>query len=397
MHLFSKSNFRLEQRSVKKSWCNSTHLLLGLLGSLLDPPGGSLFGGGVGVEFEHGSDVGERVLLGGPLGGVAALGRVEYGLHFVALEHGLEVGVLDDGGWDAPVLLGAGTGGEATVDGVEGFEGVFGEDEESADVSTWRESENVQAVDIEDLDAWDVSEGSDDTVVLSVDESWSQLLDVLSVSALASAGSHPSAGVNSLDIVPSAQLLEQINGLLGLLVVLSAVADNQWDLWHLIDSVALGHHQGWHTGGGNSAGNGVSSLVDVTLLVPSPPGLEWSEHPTASAHVTESGLAGSVGSATSHSWDSSDGSTGTPGLGRGLLAGDLLDSGGLSGVLSEVGVHEVDEVRSDWSLEDGWGVYLAGGISLFVVDGDLWSRCGEGHFIDDWSLFCSHCKFDLRL
>jgi len=317
-------------------------------------------------------------------------------LHFVALEHSLEVGVLDDGGWDAPVLLGAGTGGEVTVDVVEGFEGVFGEDQESADVSTWRESENVQAVDIEDLDAWDVSEGSDDTVVLSVDESWSQLLDVLSVSALASAGSHPSAGINSLDIVPSAQLLEQINSLLGLLVVLSIVANNQWNLWHLIDSVALGHHQGWHTSGGNSAGNGVSSLVDVTLLVPSPPGLEWSEHPTTSAHITESGLAGSVGSATSHSWDSSNGSTGTPGLGRGLLAGDLLDTGGLSRVLSEVGVHEVYQVGSDWSLEDGWGVNLARGISLFVVDGDLWSRCGEGHFIDVWSLF-SHCKFDLRL
>jgi len=144
--------------------------------------------------------------------------------------------------------------------------------------------------------------------------------------------------------------------------------------------VALGHDQGWHAGSGDSAGNGVSSLVDVTLLVPSPPGLEWSEHPTASAHVTESGLAGSVGSATSHSWDSSDGSTGTPGLGTRLLAGDLLDAGGLSSVLAEVGVHKVDQVRSDWGLENGWRVHLTRSISLFVVDGDLWSRCGEGHF-----------------
>jgi len=371
--------------------------LLGLLGGgSLDPPCGSLFGGGIWVELEHGSDVGERVLLGASLQGVAALWRVEHGLHFVALKHGLEVRVLDDGGWDAPVLLGAGTGGEATVDGIEGFEGVFGEDEESTDVSTWRESENVQAVDIEDLDAWDVSEGSYDTVVLSVDECWAQLLDVLSVAGLASAGSCSSAGIDSLHIVPSAQLLQQIHSLLGLLVLLGIIADNQRNLWHLINSVALGHNQGWHTSGGDSAGDGVSSLVDVTLFVPSPPGLEWSEHPTTSAHVTESGLAGSVGSATSHSWNTGNGSTGSPGLGRGLLARDLLDTGGLSRVLSEVGVHEVDKVRSDWGLENGWRVYLASGISLFVVDGDLWSRSGEGHFIDDWSLF-PHCKFDLRL
>jgi len=110
---------------------------------------------------------------------------------------------LDDGGWDAPVLFGGGTGGEVAVDGVEGFEGVFSEDEESTDVSTWSESENVQVVDIEDFDAWDVSEGSNDTVVLSVDDSWSEFLDVFSVSRFTSAGSHSSGGIYSFDIIPS--------------------------------------------------------------------------------------------------------------------------------------------------------------------------------------------------
>jgi len=76
-----------------------------------------------------------------------------------------------------------------------------------------------------------------------------------------------------------------------------------------------------------------------------------------------------------------------------LFTSDFLDSGGLSGVLSEVGVDEVDEVTSDWGFEDGWGVDLASGFALFVVDGDLWSRCGEGHL--QFSLY--FCKFDLRL
>jgi len=110
---------------------------------------------------------------------------------------------LDDGGWDAPVLFGGGAGGEVAVDGVEGFEGIFGEDEESANVSTWSESENVQVVDIENFDAWDVSESSDNTVVLGVYDGWAEFLDVSSVSRFTSAGSHSSGGIDSFDIIPS--------------------------------------------------------------------------------------------------------------------------------------------------------------------------------------------------
>jgi hypothetical protein len=174
-------------------------------------------------------------------------------------------------------------------------------------------------------------------------------------------------------------LFQQINGLLGLFVFLGGVADNERDFWDFINFVAFSHDESWYTGGGNGAGHSVSSLVDVTSFVPSPPGLEWSEHPTSSAHVTESGLAGSVGSATSDSRDSSNSSTGTPGFGGGLFTSDFFHSGSLSGILSEVGVDKVDEVTSDWGLEDGWGVNLAGGFTGFVVDGDLWSRGGERH------------------
>jgi len=143
--------------------------------------------------------------------------------------------------------------------------------------------------------------------------------------------------------------------------------------------VALSHDESWHTGGGNGTGHSVSSLVDVTLFVPSPPGLEWSEHPTSSAHVTKSGLTRSVGSATSDSRNSRNGSTGTPGFGTSLLTSDFLYSGGLSGVFSEIGVDKVDEVTSNWRFENGWGVNLAGSVSGFVVDGYLWSRSGERH------------------
>jgi len=168
--------------------------------------------------------------------------------------------------------------------------------------------------------------------------------------------------------------------LLGLFVFLGGVADNERDFWDFIDFVAFSHNESWYTGGGNGAGHSVSSLVDVTSFVPSPPGLEWSEHSTSSAHVTESGLTGSVGSATSDSRDSSNSSTGTPGFGTSLFTSDLFHSGCLSGILSEIGVDKVDEVTSDWGLEYGWGVNLARSFTSFVVDGDLWSRGGERHF-----------------
>jgi len=135
---------------------------------------------------------------------------------------------------------------------------------------------------------------------------------VFSVSRFTSAGSHSSGGVDSFDIVPSAELFQQIDGLFGLFVFLGGVADNQWNFWDFINFVAFSHNQGWYTGGGNSTGHSISSLVDVASFVPSSPGFEWSEHSTSSAHVTESGLTGSVGSATSDSRDSSNSSTGTP-------------------------------------------------------------------------------------
>jgi len=257
-------------------------------------------------------------------------------------------------------------------------------------MSTWGESENVQVVDIEDFDTWDVSKGSDDTVVLSVDDGWSKFLNVFSVSRFTSAGSHSSGGVDSFDIVPSAELLQKIDCLFCFFVFLSSVADDQWDFWNFVDFVAFSHDQSWYSSGGDGGSHSVSSLVDVTLLVPSSPSFQWSKHSTASAHVTKSSLAGSVGSASSDSRDSSYSSAGTPGFGGGLFTSDFFDSGSLSRILSEVGVHEVDEVRSDRGLEHGWGVDLASGFSAFVVDGDLWSRGGERHFH-------YFCKFDVRL
>ena len=204
----------------------------------------------------------------------------------------MEVGILNDCGWDAPVFLGRRSGREVSVNGIESFEGIFSENQESANMSAWGESENVQVVDVEDLDTWDVSKGSDDTVVLSVDDGWSKFLNVFSVSRFTSAGSHSSGGVDSFDIVPSAELLQKIDCLFCFFVFLSSVADDQWDFWNFVDFVAFSHDQSWYSSGGDGGAHGVPLLGDVDLPVPPPPGLGGGKHATSTAHVTEGSLAG---------------------------------------------------------------------------------------------------------
>jgi len=45
-------------------------------------------------------------------------------------------------------------------DGVQGFESGSGVDDESSDLSTWGQLQNVESVDITDFDSWNVSNGS---------------------------------------------------------------------------------------------------------------------------------------------------------------------------------------------------------------------------------------------
>jgi hypothetical protein len=78
--------------------------------------------------------------------------------------------------------------------------------------------------------------------------------------------------------------------------------------------------------------------------VPLAPRVGRGEHATASAHVSERGLAGSLGTTTADTGDTSDGTTGTPRLGRGLVTGLGGDGVGLTTVLG----HRLWEV-SKWS------------------------------------------------
>ena len=62
---------------------------------------------------------------------------------------------------------------------MEGLESLLGEDEESSEMTTWGELEDVKSVNVASLDTWKVSSGLFDTIFLViVDDEWTLSHDV---------------------------------------------------------------------------------------------------------------------------------------------------------------------------------------------------------------------------
>ena len=61
-----------------------------------------------------------------------------------------------------------------------------------------------------------------------------------------------------------------------------------------------------------------------------------------------------MSSSSADARNTGDGAAGAPGLGAGLVAGVGGDGVRLAVVLPHVGVHELDHVRANRDLEDGW-------------------------------------------
>jgi hypothetical protein len=98
----------------------------------------------------------------------------------------------------------------------------------------------------------------------------------------------------------------------------------------------------------------VSSLFDIDSSMPSSVVLQGEGHSSLSDHVTEGSLSCSGCSRSRNSWDTSNGSTGSPGFGRVFHSGLVVNGMGLSAVLRKVGVNKLNDVQSDGGLEYGW-------------------------------------------
>lgn len=174
------------------------------------------------------------------------------------------------------------------------------------------------------------------------------------------AGSDASAVDDLLDVLEGTDSFQERNSVSGPLVGLKLILDDQRDLGDSVDPMSPCEHQRNDATCSDGGGCSVSLLLDVHSSVPPPPGPERSEHAPLPAHVTESTLTASVGTASGDSWNTGHGSSCAPGLGTMLHTSLNEDTMCLSSVSSEVLVDEANNIRTDRCSEDSreWNMLL---------------------------------------
>lgn len=320
------------------------------------------------VDSLHSGLVGERVLLA--LGGLVSVDTLhaELALNLVGVDDSGEVSA----GHDASAELEAALLGSSFTVGAENavklLEGVLGEDNESAEVTTRGELEQVESADGASVDTSDVASGLlDERVLIAVDDQRTLGAGETTAShlTLTGAGSLSATG----EIIKGTDVVEALQEGGGLLLV--ERVNNERKLGHVVDLVAAGHYKRSAGSGGESRSNSVSLLVSVHLSVPLSPELERGEHAALAALVTEGTLTRAVSTRARNSGNTGDGATSTPRLGGVLVAGMPEDGATLASVLSHVGVAELDEIVSDGSSEDSGHAGRAGNlITIGRVDAD---------------------------
>lgn len=298
------------------------------------------------IELVHSSLVGKRVDLLAVVD--VLLGGSDDGLDLHGVDDTSNITAGHDALRHGVVLLGA----LATVEGIEVLESLLGPDEEATDVTTRAEGEDVELVDLAEADTGDVAEGLDDVVLVLVDDHGSETADVLTAASLTGTTADLSGADDSLDILVGTDLLEESDSVLGLDDGVDVVVDDKRDFVDLLDSVTAGHDEGGDGGGGEAGDESVSALVQVDVSVPSSPDLGRSEHTALTTHVGEGTLAGAVGTTSRDTRDTSDGSAGTPGLSGVLHTSTGEDGVGLSVVLGDIGVDEVDNIGTNGGGEN---------------------------------------------
>ena len=306
---------------------------------------------GVGVELDEGAQVLQGVLLLDGTAGLPGTDGPEGGLDLVRVDDALEISVGQEGPGEEVALLGLGTLGGGAVDGVEGLKGGASPDDEATEVTSGGEVEEVEGAHGGELNTGDVPEGPGDTLVLLVNNQGTTPLGEATVPELALTGPQLLGPLDLLDVTEGVDALEDGNSLLGLGNALSSIVDDQGDLSNLLDAVSAGHNEGGEGGGSQGRDDSEAALVLVDLAVPLAPGLGGGEHATLAAHVSESGLSGTVGSSSRDTGNTGDGATSTPGLSAVLVTSSLRDGVWLAPVLGHVGVDKLHNISADGGPE----------------------------------------------
>lgn len=167
------------------------------------------------------------------------------GLDLIGVDDSGDVRVgdfVDGKGPSFLLLAGLGVGSE---DIVEFLEGTFGPDDESADVASGGQLEEVESADVSDFDSGDVSQGLDEgNIGTAVDDQGSSSGSVSSVSVFSFSGSDLDGVNDLLDIRPGTDILEESDGFLGSFDFFGGIGDDQGEFGDVVNSVSSGLDQG---------------------------------------------------------------------------------------------------------------------------------------------------------
>lgn len=156
---------------------------------------------------------------------------------------------------------------------------------------------DVESVDVQEVNSRNVSDSSlEGLTVIITNNEWTSSVLESSVSELTLTSSNLLGVSDSEDILVDVESLQDLDSLLGLADSVDTVLEDQRKLRNLGDSVTSSENKRSNSGGSNSGSQGMSSLLEVHLSVPSSPGSEWMSHSTSSAHVSVGTLSRSVGS-----------------------------------------------------------------------------------------------------
>ena len=238
---------------------------------------------------------------------------------FVGLQQASKVGVGHLRSRKMESFLDCGGLGVGAEDRVELAESTLGPDDQTSNMSTRGELQQVETIDGNSRDTRNVAEGLLDSTFGVVDNKRSLLLLMTAVTGLSFTGTDVLGVVDLLDVIPGSNSLEEGNGFLGLLESFDLVADDERDLVQFVDNVSTSLDKSGDSGSGDSRSSSVAALSNVDATMPAAPGLQRSEHMTTTAHVTEGTLAGTVGTTTTDTRNTGNSTSSTPRFSRSLV------------------------------------------------------------------------------
>ena len=157
-------------------------------------------------------------------------------------------------------------------------------------MSTRSELQNVEAADVDAVDAGNVLESANNDIIFVVDHERTTSLGVAAVAGLARACAELARVDDLVDIGVGSRRFEESHSLFRLGDALDGVSDDERHFLELLDAVTTGEDERREGRSGNGRHNGVAALVLVGLDVPLAPDLGRRKHASTSAHVTEGSL-----------------------------------------------------------------------------------------------------------